>query len=195
MFDKRTFEFVAQKYGHYASWAVWADEGKKPKENVGDLSVFDIDKNPELLKELQPHIIFVGLNISRRIEKPLGNFHDSRPYAMDYKIRYALKNTPYYGAYMTDIIKDSEQRISGNVMSYIRRNTIFESDNVEIFCIEISDLHVNNPQIIAFGNDVYKILFRNLSREYNIVKIPHYSNRTSKENYKEEVNRILHLSA
>jgi hypothetical protein len=195
MFDKRQFEFIAQEYGHYASWAVWADEGKKPKENIGDLSIFDIEKNTELLKQLQPHIIFVGLNISRRIEKPLGNFHDPRPYAMDYKIRYALKNTPYYGAYMTDIIKDFEQKISGNVMSYIKGNRIFESNNIEIFRKEINDLHVNKPKIIAFGNDAYKILFMNLSREYNIIKIPHYSHQISKEKYKEEVHRILHLSA
>jgi len=165
MFDKRHFELIAQKHGHYASWAVWADEGKKPKENIGDLSIFDIETNTELLKQLQPNIIFVGLNISRRIEKPLANFHDPRPYAMDYKIRYALINTPYYGAYMTDIIKDFEQKISGNVMTYIKGNKTFESDNIEIFLEEIRDLHVNEPQIIAFGNDAYEIFFRNLSPE------------------------------
>ncbi len=110
MFDEKQFEFITKKYGHYASWALWADEGKKPKDNIGDISILDIQKNKDLLKQIKPHVILVGLNISRRIERPLANFHDPRPHGMDYKIRYALKNTPYYGAYMTDIIKDFEHR-------------------------------------------------------------------------------------
>jgi hypothetical protein len=191
MFDYKQFELIANKYGHYASWALWADEGKKPKDNIGDLSIFDIEINKDLLKLIKPNIIFVGLNISRKIESPLANFHDTRPQAMDYKIRYALKNTPYYGGYMTDIIKDFEQKISGKVMTYLNRNKTFELENIEIFLEEISDLKVKNPQIITFGNDAYKILFRNLSGEYDIVKIPHYSHFISKENYKVEVDRIL----
>jgi len=191
MFDKKRFEFIAKKYGHFASWALWADEGEKPKDNIGDLSIFDIEKNKDLLKQIKPNIIFVGLNISRRIEKPLANFHDARPQAMDYKIRYALKNTPYYGAYMTDIIKDFEQKISGNVMTYLKLNKTFETNNIEIFREEICDLKFNKPQIIAFGNDAHKILLNNLSSEYSIVKIPHYSNYISKENYKKEIDRIL----
>jgi hypothetical protein len=136
----------------------------------------------------------VGLNFSRKIEKGVFvNFHDKSPHAQDYKIRYAFKNTEYYGAYMTDIIKNFEQKLSGNVMAYLKGNKIIERNNIEIIREEIYDLHANNPLIIAFGYDAYKILFRNLSREYNVIKIPHYSNHISKENYKEEVHRILHV--
>ncbi len=81
------------KYGHYASWAIWADEGVKPKDNVGDLSVFDIKNNAGILHQLNPNTILVGLNILRRIEVPLANFHDARSQAMDFKIRYALRVT------------------------------------------------------------------------------------------------------
>jgi hypothetical protein len=191
MFDKVRFELIKERYGHYASWAVWGNEGKRPKDNIGDLSVFDLTNNPNLLKQLKPNIIFVGLNISRKVEKLLANFHDSRPQAMDYKIRYAFKNTPYYGAYMTDIIKDFEQKISGKVITYLRKNKEFEIKNVEIFRQEIKDLEVKNPYIIAFGNDTYKILCNNFSKEYNIVKIPHYSNYISKEKYKDQVGQYL----
>ena len=52
MFDEKQFEFIAKKYGHYASWALWADEGEKPKDNIGDLSIFDIEKNKDLLKQI-----------------------------------------------------------------------------------------------------------------------------------------------
>ena len=70
-----------------------------------------------------------------------------------------------------------------------RRN----AENVEIFREELSDLKVANHQIIAFGHAAYKILFRNLSNEYDIVRIPHYSHYISKENYKKQIDRILNI--
>lgn len=192
MIDRSTFEFIKRKYGQYSSWAIWANAGEKPKSNVGDLWVFDINKNPGLLQQLNPNIIMVGLNISRgRIAKPLANFHDERPEAMDFKIRYAFNGSPFWGAYMTDIIKDFDQKISGKVMSYLRRNKSFERENIEFFREEINDLGTQNPIIIAFGRDVYTILTRNFMDEYRIFKIPHYSNYISKERYREEVGRIL----
>ena len=104
------------------------------------------------------------------------------------------KNKPYYGAYMTDIIKDFEQNISGNVISYVDLNKTFETNSIEIFREEIRDLKCNKPQIVAFGNDAHKILSNNLSSEYSIVKIPHYSNYISKENYKKQIDRILNIN-
>ena len=74
-------------------------------------------------------IIFIGLNISRPIENPLGNFHDPRPMATDFKIRYALKDTPYWGGYMTDIIKDFEEKASGKMMKYLKTDPAFEKEN------------------------------------------------------------------
>lgn len=188
MIDLAHFELMKSKYGHYASWAIWAEEGSKPKNNVGDLSIFDIEKNENLLHQLNSNIILVGLNISRKVEFPLANFHDKRPQAMDYKIRYALKGSPFWGAYMTDIIKDFEQKVSGELMSYLRKNKRFELLNLEIFRDEIKDLGTVNPTIVAFGNDAYTILSRNFN---NAFKIPHYSNYTAKEKYREEVKSIL----
>lgn len=106
MIDQTKFDFIKKTHGHYASWAIWAAEGVKPKDNVGDLSVFDINNSAGFLQQLNPNIILVGLNISRRIEILLANFHDARSQAMDFKIRYALRGSPFWGAYMTDIIKD-----------------------------------------------------------------------------------------
>jgi len=191
MIDRAQFELIKMKYGHYASWAIWADEGEKPKDNVGDLSVFNIESNVGLLHQLNPGIILVGLNISRRIKFPLANFHDARSQAMDYKIRYALKESPFWGAYMTDIIKDFEQKVSGKMMSYLRTDKLFEDKNVEIFCEEMKDLRIDNPTIVAFGRDAYAILNRNFKNKFKIFKIPHYSNYTGKEKYREEVKSIL----
>jgi hypothetical protein len=191
MINRTQFELIKTKYGHYASWAIWADEGREPKDNVGDLSVFDEESNVGLLHQLNPRIILVGLNISRRIEVPLANFHDARSQAMDYKIRYALKGSPFWGAYMTDIIKDFEQKVSGKMMSYLRNNKPFEEKNVAIFREEIEDLGIDKPTIVAFGRDAYSILKRNFKNEFEVIAIPHYSDYASKEKYREEVKSIL----
>ena len=140
MINQEKFEFILEKYGHYASWAIWADVGEKPKSNIGDLSVFDINHNPGLLEQLNPDVIFVGLNVSRGLmEDPLANFHDARPEAMDFKIRYALRGSPFWGAYMTDIIKDFDQKESRKVWSYLRTNKQFENENARLFHEEIND--------------------------------------------------------
>jgi hypothetical protein len=68
-----TYQKIKSDFGHYASWAVWADQGDTPKSNIDDLSVLDPEKNPRLLESLNGEIIFIGLNISRPIENPLGN--------------------------------------------------------------------------------------------------------------------------
>lgn len=39
-----------------------------PKDNIGDLTVLNPDDNPTLLEALHGNAIFLGLNISRRIE-------------------------------------------------------------------------------------------------------------------------------
>ncbi len=185
------FEFIRTKYGHYASWAIWAEEGERPKDNVGDLGFLDPKRNAGLLNQLNPGIIMVGLNISRRIESPFANFHDGKSRAIDYKIRYALKGSPFWGAYMTDIIKDFEQKVSGKMMRYLRINKVFEERNVEIFREEMKDLRSDNPTLVALGRDAYTILNRNFKNEFKILKIPHYSNYTGKEKYREEVKSIL----
>ena len=191
MIDRRKFNLIKSRHGHYASWAVWADEGMRPKDNIGDLSVFDSDSNPGLLGQLKPNFILVGLNISRRIETPLVNFHDARPQAMDFKIRFALRGTPLWGAYMTDIIKGFEQKVSGKMMDYLKTNPRFERRNADRFRAEIADLRVENPTIVAFGCDAHKILCRNFMGEYRILLLPHYSNYGSKEKYRDEVSVAL----
>lgn len=192
MITPEKFEFLKERYGHYSSWAVWADEGKRPKDNMGDLSVFDLEANPGLPEQLKPDIVLVGLNVSRGcIESPLGNFHDPRPEAQDFKIRYALKDSPFWGAYMTDIIKDFDQKASGKVNGYLRKNPAFEQENVAFFRQELSDLGVPNPTLIAFGAVTYSILVRNFSSDYRIVRIPHYSDYCSKERYREDVRAII----
>lgn len=78
-------------------------------------------------------------------------------------------------------------------MSYLRTDKPFEEENVRVFREEINDLGIDNPTIIAFGRDAHKILNRNFKNEYEIFKIPHYSNYSSKEKYREKVKCILNF--
>lgn len=192
MITKEHFIEIAEKYGEFASWAVWANEDIKPKSNIGDMSIFDLDKNSNLLEALNPNVIMVGLNFSRTIKrKAFVNFHDERPQGQDYKIRYAFRNTEFYGAYMTDIIKDFEEKISGNVLMYLKSNKEFELKNVWLFEQEIIDLKCSDPLIIAFGNITFDILFKHFRNKYRIKKVMHYSQQISKENYKATVWKTL----
>lgn len=192
MIEKSHFKELARKYGSFASWAVWADEGKTAKSNIGDLSIFDLDSNPSILEILNPCVVMVGLNFSRPIEEGCFiNFHDKRSQGQDYKIRYAFRDTPFYGAYMTDIIKDFEEKISGNVLNYLKAHPEFEILNVRLFEQEVSDLRCPEPLIIAFGNITYEILQRHFGKKYKIRKVMHYSQYINQVDYKKMVWKTL----
>jgi len=188
LITREQFEFTKSKYGLHASWAVWPDEGETPKSNMGDLSILERD---ETLSKLNPNVVLVALNVSLDgvVQKPFQNFHGKGGGA--YKIRYALKDTPLWGAYMTDIIKDFPELESGKVGSYLRKNRLFEEENIERFRQELIDIGATDPTLIAFGNEVYDILERNLKDEFRFFKVLHYSHYISKEKYRERVLESL----
>ena len=70
------------------------------------MEVLDVDANPSLLRRLKNDIVMVGLNVARPFSEPFRNFHDDDGKANDFRLRHAFTETPYYGAYMTDVIKN-----------------------------------------------------------------------------------------
>lgn len=192
MISKEHYLLIKQKYGECASWAVWANEGLKPKSNIGDLDIFDLDLNPGILEMINPNVIMVGLNFSRTIEKKaFPNFHDPRPQGQDYKIRYAFRDTRFYGAYMTDLIKNFEEKDSGTVLRFIKTDKKFELDHVSLFEKEVADLNCSDPLLIAFGDITFNILDKHVGHKYRMKKVMHYSQRISKETYKATVLKSL----
>ena len=193
MMDIEKFEFIKKKYGHVASWAVWKEVGETPKSNMGDLNILDPQQNPNLLSQLKPDIVFVGLNTSRDITdfEPFSNFHPTYPHAQDYEIRFALKDTELWGGYMTDIIKDYPELHGQKVMSFLRDNPDVERKNIETFREELKDLGTENRTIIAFGNDVFSILSRNLKNEFNIFKVTHYSARLNQQGLRDAIKSLI----
>lgn len=183
------FNEITNKYGYWSSWAIWSNVLDTPKSNIGNLSIFDDRNNIKILK---PNIVLVGLNISRgAIKEPLANFHDKRSEATDFKIRYALNGTPIWGAYMTDLIKDYDQKESGKVIQHLRSNQELVIQNIEIFNKELQDLQQESYLLIAFGRDVYSLLKKYYKEKFEILHIPHYASYSSKERYRELVLNIL----
>jgi len=175
------------KYGHMSSWAIYADKTDGEKSAMEDISFFD---DPSILLRLKPNIVLVGLNISKRIDRVFGNFHPTSSSAQDYKIRHAVKNSVFEGAYMTDIIKDFEQKNSGKLMKYLSANKDFEKENIVKFEEELHDIGSTDPIIIAFGSDCYKILQRNLKDKYKIHKVTHYSAFITKDTLRSEFEEV-----
>ncbi len=198
MITRDLFEIIKNKYGYVASWAAWDAVGDKPKSNMGNMAIFEPDSYSSILQILNVNVVLVGLNVSRdvKFEKPFMNFHDSSPYANDFKIRYALRETPFYGAYMTDIIKNLAMVSSKDVLEHLKENPEIVEENINSLREELLLIQSSKPIIIAFGADTFDILKTNLNKnEYsNLVKLTHYSHQISKENYKKEVYSQLYNS-
>jgi hypothetical protein len=199
MITQSKFNEIRECYGYQASWAVWADarEGAPPTDNVGNIKFFD---HSSILSVLNPRIVIVGLNISRDdIAEPFANFHSPLGRAKDYKLRYALKDTPLWGAYMTDILKDIEEVKTENVLRMLQKSPQIENENVQSFLQEISSL-VNgygDPLIVAMGQATYSILKRNFKRlsiDYDVIKIQHYSHYIGLEDYRDDVLKVIEQS-
>ena len=190
MITKEKFYFIKKKYSRVASWAIWAHEDEEPKSNMGDLTVLDPEINKNLLSELNPNVVLVALNFSENVDhKPFENFHAGGKF-QDYKTRYAIRDSSYWGGYMTDIIKNHPEKKSDELVKYLKTHPDEVQSNVESFRQELRDIGVEKPKLVAFGNDVYDILKRNLP-EFEVVKIPHYAHFISKEKYREQVKTTL----
>ena len=160
MITREQYQSIGTNYGHVCSWAFWEKVDKKPKSNIANMDVFDLDKNSNLLKTLQTDVIMVALNFARDItfQKPFMNFHDANPHAQDFKIRYAFEETPFYGAYMTDIIKDFPMLSSKDVLSHLKANPNDVTTQLNRFRKEIAFITVGVPTILAFGKQTFDIL-------------------------------------
>jgi hypothetical protein len=187
MISAEVFEAVKREYGNCASWAVWAEVGATPKSNLGDLTVLDPALNPTLLHTLHTNFVLLGLNISHPITCSLANFHKDKPTGPAYKIRYALKGTPLWGAYMTDVIKNFAEPISGNMLTYIRQHPDFERAQIEKLRAELALVGATHPVLVAFGQIAHTLLQRHFAQEFRIMLLPHYADHGSQDKYRAQV--------
>ena len=192
MLDKEKYELMKAEYSHVGSWAIWGPQGSTPKSNTDDMSWVN---DPHLLQTINTGYIFVGLNWSRGDisyggEIPWANFHSSSPHQNDFKLRYALSGTKYWGSYITDIIKLYSESDSQKVNDFIRYHPEVVKENIDSFVKEIAILGKDNV-LIALGGSVYSILIKWLGKDYKIIKLMHYSNYINQENYRNVVLATL----
>ena len=191
MISKELFGKIRDNNGAFASWAIWEPQGEKPTSNMGPSKVFDLDANSGLLESLRNDVIMVALNFSRALTspKPFANFHDEGPYAKDFKIRYAFKGTPFWGAYMTDALKDLIIPDAQTVRDYLKDNPEAAASHIRNLEDELDLIKSDKPTILAFGRDAYGILKKHLdNRKYSkLIQITHYSHQIKKEKYRLEV--------
>ena len=114
MITSQKFIEIKAEYGLMSSWAIWSDQTtKKIKSGMEDISFFENPTN-SILNTLNPNIVLVGLNISRPTPEIFENFHPKHITAHDYKNRYALKDTMFWGAYMHINYCFTTYRFDGN---------------------------------------------------------------------------------
>jgi hypothetical protein len=172
--SETAFETLKSEYD--SSWAIWASEERKViGDSVSDMSVFDLSINENLLDQLRPEYVIVALNKSNKTSDelvPLENFHSG---SQDYKLRHALKGSPFWGAYITDFAKGIVERNSDEVRKYLRKNPDELNRCVKELRDELQLLGVATPTFIALEKKaVYKYLKKHFPN-CKVVYIPHYS--------------------
>jgi hypothetical protein len=194
MIDAARFDLLKRRHGAYGSWAVWALPRSTPKSNMGDMTVLDELTNQALLETLNPGVVMIGLNVSRGFpDRPFRNFHDPGPAANDFKIRYAFRDTVFWGAYMTDVIKGFVEPVSGKLLDHLRRHPDVLHAHVCTLREELLDLGHPKPLILAFGRAAYGLLAENLrAEEFSaLISSTHYSHHISKEDYRNTVHQQI----
>lgn len=194
--SREAFTKIEKNFGDHASWAVWCEPQSgnwSSKDSVGDLSIF---RDTGILKVLKPHIVLLSICRSREYEISTNppswlNFHDGRSIGQDYKLRYALQGTPFWGGYLTNLIVD-------DICEHGSHTTIDDACYLSLKS-ELSALPAEEPFVlIALGTKVYQFLTKRniLSRlQQNfpgcrIVKLTHYSSFINPEEYAREAGRL-----
>jgi len=175
--SEQAFEVLKSKYD--SSWAIWAlEERKVIRDSVCDMSVFDLTINEDLLEQLRPEYVIVALNKSNKSGeelRPLENFHSG---SQDYKLRHALKGSPFWGAYITDFAKGIVEGDSKKVRKYLRDNP----EEVEKCIIQLQEeiqvLGIEKPTFIALEDKVVYPYLEKHFPDFKVVKIPHYAARS-----------------
>jgi hypothetical protein len=161
--DRRAFEELEKKYAQHASWAIW-DSNDLEDTNV-------IRQN---LADLKTSVVMVALNISRALSGQWRNFH-SRDHAR--KLMYAFNQSPYRGAYMTDLIKAYVEPRSARLQTQLSDGHVGLSPHLETFHKEMNDLGANTHTLfILFGGQVTELFNTHLAETYpNRISCPYYS--------------------
>lgn len=195
MVDYQQYSILLKEYGSTSSWAIWAaptNGNWRSKDSMSDMTPFS--RTEDLLKSLNGDHIFVGLNPAVHIQMshnpiPWENFHsgDIRR-SQDYKLRFALRETKYWGAFMTDLYSEIKDTNSNSAIKKVTVSLTKESINS---LLHIRSLLGGKASIIAMGSKAYAVLKNNLPNHVNLKMITHYSSYVNIEAYRDKVLKQL----
>jgi len=152
MITDQKLKNIANYYGKFASWAVW------DKSNPKVLSFIE-----RSITKLHTNVVIVGLNISQELSSNWLNYHTE---GHDRKLRYAFNESPYFGAYMTDIIKKVEVR-SQKIKHEIKFGIIPIHDHINDFRKEMKFVGADQDTLfILLGKDASDIFQKELDAEF-----------------------------
>ena len=182
--DKNNKEIV-DEIDQTSSWAVWATPQKAWNKAKDNISIKCLSEE-EIISQVNGSFMLVSLNPSNKskhpdkdknnIERitPWASFHSGLGRSKDYKLRYALYGTEYWGAFITDLFPGLDETVTSEYEDWI---SIHSEQAIErVF--NIRDKMKTQPTIIAIGDDVYEILSDVCWKKgVNIKKISHFSRR------------------
>jgi hypothetical protein len=181
----------AMSYSRISSWAVWGSVAPAaPFHRHSNLAL--PVKDPALPPILRSDVVFLGLNpgnVAHGGVAPWSVFHTG-PKHNDHFIAEALRGTPYWGAYMTDLFRQIESK-----SSLVTNN----SADIESLLAQIATVNDGQPvHLIPFGGKTYESLCANETRLTDsglvsrVTRIPHYSGSNGRVHKgKPEVYRAL----
>ena len=150
-------------FGKTSSWAIWgtpSNNNWKSKDGVADMCPLSEEN---ILHVANKKYVFVGLNpashdIIPHEVQPWEAFHSSdMKRAQDYKLRYALKGTEFWGSFMTDIYPDIIDTDANNA---IKKATESITNNSVDDLIKILEILGETPIVVAMVEKAFKIIQR-----------------------------------
>lgn len=193
MITEKTYNTLVEEYGNTSSFTLWSnpENGKyNSNSNIGDLSIF---KSEDILNKLKNDFLLICLNpanhkpVSKDVKK-LSSFHSDYSFSKDFKLRAALKNTPLYGCFITDLIPSIIETDSSKVLKTVDEK-YYRSSIQEI--IRIRNILGDKATIVAVGDAAYRILKKYLPKNVELIKIRHYSSYCGANEYREIVHKQL----
>jgi hypothetical protein len=177
--DLQRINSLRKEFGKVASFSIWPEIDKKNMKLVSK-SIEDtaLDFNPSVvLLALNPTVDTTNIY-------DWCAFHAYYPYSKTGRMAKWFKYPPFYGAYMTDILKYVIETDSRKVMRRWKDDPDLRSNAEKDFIREMEVLGQDDPAIFLLGGNVSSIWeeCETLKNKYRAKKVWHYSHQGNNAN-------------
>ena len=182
---------LREQCGDQSSWAVWNGADDRGRFKC-PLDILDPTINRDLISSLNNNYIFLGLNISKPIEKPLANFHPMAWKHENNRLDLVLRGTKFWGSYMTDLVRQVVKANGADLQRRIRQDPKLLVDGIKALKADIEILRMDKPIIFALGAICHnQLTSKDLPSSWRIHRLTHYAARMGTNNYVARVQNEL----